>query len=94
MADQKEQHDKLRGTLDQLQAQLDEMRASSPAVAQHLDSLIAESRAALENPAGLPARRRSIVQRLSDAVLKYEASHPILATSLGNIIDALAQLGI
>ena len=36
----------------------------------------------------------SIVDRLRNEVLQYEASHPSLAAGLGRIIDALAGMGI
>ena len=88
------QHDKLRQALAQLQAQLDELRAVDPAVAEHLDSMIGQAQAVL---AGRPTggdEHRSMVEQLGDAVLKYEATHPTLAGNLGSVIDALAQMGI
>lgn len=88
------EHDKMRETLDQLQAQLDELRQRDPAVAAHLDATIAQAKAALGGQSIQPAEHRSLVKRLSDAVLKYEASHPSLAGNLGSIIDALSGIGI
>jgi hypothetical protein len=87
------EHDQLRQILDQLQAQLNEVRRLDPAVATHLESTIAEAKAALAGRP-TPAAHRSIVERLSDAMLKYEASHPALAGNLGSIIDALGRMGI
>jgi hypothetical protein len=88
------QRDKLRETLDQLQAQLEEVRKLDPAVAEHLGATICEARAVLDGAPTHPAKHRSIVDRLSDAVLKLEASHPSLAGNLGSIIDALGRMGI
>jgi chorismate mutase len=88
------EHDKLRESLDQLQAQLDAMRQRDPAMGAQLDSLIGQAKTALGGPPLQPAEHRSIVKRLSDAVEKYEASHPSLAGNLGSIIDALSQMGI
>ena len=88
------EHDKLRETLSQLQAQLEEVRKLDPAMGAQLDSTIAQARAVLQGQTAEPAVHRSIVKRLSDAVLKYEASHPSLAGNLGSIIDALGRMGI
>jgi len=88
------EHDKLRETLDQLAAQLDEMRKLDPAIATHLETTIAEAKSALSGRGFEPADHRSIIQELSDAVLKYEASHPTLAGNLGSVIDALGRMGI
>jgi len=88
------EHDKLRETLRQLQAQLDEVRQADPEVGAHLDSTIAEAQAVLQGQAAEPDEHRSIIERLSDAVLTYEASHPSLAGNLGSIIDALGRMGI
>jgi hypothetical protein len=88
------EHDRLQKVLDQLQTQLNEVRQLDPAVAAHLESTIAEAQAALAGRPTPPAAQRSIVERLSDAVLKYEASHPALAGNLGSIIDALGRMGI
>jgi hypothetical protein len=86
--------DKLRDTLDRLQAQVDELRAGDPAAAAQLQTTLAEAKAVLGGQPTQAQQHSSIVQRLSDVVLKYEASHPALAGSLGRIIDALAEIGI
>jgi uncharacterized protein DUF4404 len=89
-----DEHDKLRETLHQLQRQLDDVRKLDPAVAQQLDATIAEAKAALAGAPIQPAKHQSIIQRLSDAVLRYEASHPSLSGNLGSIVDALGRMGI
>jgi len=91
-------HEKLRETLDQLRSQLDELRSRDPAVADQLAATIDEAQAVLSGTApsaGEPAAPQgSLVDRLKDAVLEYEASHPSLAGNLGGIIDALGRMGI
>ncbi len=85
--------DQLRETLEQLRTQLDELRRRDPAVAEQLAATIAEARQALDRePTSAPSE--SIVKRLSDAVLEYEATHPSLAGNLGSVIDALGRMGI
>jgi hypothetical protein len=87
-----DEHEKLREALDRLQSQLDEIRGAQPQVAEHLGTTLAEARALLEGQS--TAKAGTLTERLSDAVLKYEASHPTLAMNLGSIVDALAQMGI
>ena len=88
------EQDKLRETLDELRSQLAELRQRDPQVAAHLEATIAEAKAALGGQSKQPAEQESITQRLSDAMLDYEASHPGLAGNLGAIIDALGRMGI
>ena len=89
-----EEHEKLQNALNQLQSQLDAVRQLDPAVAERLAATLAEAKVALSGKPTPPAAQRSIVERLSDAVLQYEASHPELAGNLGSIIDALGRMGI
>jgi hypothetical protein len=88
------EHDKLRETLNRLQAQVDELRQRDPAVAENLQTTLAEARAVLGGGPAQQQGRRSLSERLSDAVLKYEGSHPAIALNLERIIDALSQIGI
>jgi hypothetical protein len=88
-----DQHARLREALEQLRLQLDELRARDPAVADRLQETLAEAEAALDGPSQGEAND-SIVKRLSDAVLDYEATHPSLAGNLGSVIDALGRMGI
>ncbi len=89
-----DQHEKLRQTLDQLQSQLEDMRKLNPAVAESLQATITEAREVLHGQTTVPQRHQSIVDRLRQEVLRYEASHPSLAGNLGSVIDALGQMGI
>jgi hypothetical protein len=86
--------DKLRETLEQLRSQLDELRQHDPRVASHLEATIGEAEAALGGAVKPSEEHESMVQRLSDAVHDYEASHPALSGNLGAIIDALGRMGI
>jgi hypothetical protein len=87
------EHEKLQATLNQLREQLQQARELDPAIAEHLKAVIGEANDAL---AGRPAHpdHSPLNERLSDAVLKVEASHPDLAMNLGSIIDALGRMGI
>ena len=87
------EHEKLQATLSQLREQLKQAQGLDPAVAKHLDAMIAEADHALAGRLTEPDQS-SLNDRLSDAVLKVEASHPDLAMNLGSIIDALGRMGI
>jgi hypothetical protein len=86
------EHEELRKALDQLQAQLDEMRAVDPVVAAELGSTIKEAKGVLAGKAA--GEQQSMFEQLRDTVLEYEASHPTLAGNIGAVIRALGQMGI
>lgn len=86
--------DKLRDALDRLQKELEELRKLNPGVGAHLDETIGEARATLEGKSPDHKRHSTLIERLSNAMLEYEASHPSLAGNLGGLIDALANMGI
>ena len=88
------QRERLEHALSELKAQLSEMRKLDPRLAQSLDATIAEAQAAVRGQTEVAPDHASIIDRLRNEVLKYEASHPALAASLGSIIDALAGMGI
>ena len=88
------EHDKLRETLNRLQSQIDDLHRRDPAVAEHLQATLAEAKAVLGGEPTQPQGQRSLTERLSDAVLKYEGSHPAIALNLERIIDALSEIGI
>lgn len=88
------EHEQLRGALDALEAQLGDMRSLDPDVAAHLDANIEQARSVLSGGTAGPQEHRSLVEQLKDSVLKYEASHPTLAGSIGSVIDALGRMGI
>jgi hypothetical protein len=81
----------LRSSLKKLQAQLmgptefdDETRELLREVADDIESVLSE---------GGPTPN-SLQQRLDKAVVRFEASHPQLAHTLGELTDALARLGV
>jgi hypothetical protein len=90
------EHDKLRKTLAELNAQIEELRARDPEVAEKLAATIADAETALIGRAQPrdDEEAETLVERLSDAVLEYEASHPSLAGNLGAILHALGNIGI
>jgi hypothetical protein len=87
--------DKLRQTLRELEAELDQIDTLDPQSRELLESAAADIHEALEQDDGEDALEpQSFTDRLSAATQKFEDSHPTLSRVVGNVIDALAQLGI
>ncbi|MGH7517349.1 MAG: DUF4404 family protein [Gemmatimonadales bacterium] len=78
--------DDLRRTLEHLHAELGRAGDLDAATRERLRALQADVRNALDRS---PAES-SLRQRLEDAIMEFEASHPELARRLGRVIDTLA----
>ena len=94
MTDDREQ---LLQSLQDLRAQL--LRADLPdeAVRVRLEQTIMEIEGSLgPSRAVVPVRpvHPSLLNRLSEATLEFEASHPTLSGAIGSVIDALSRMGI
>jgi Domain of unknown function (DUF4404) len=89
-----DQRNRLRQTLAQLEAQLENADTLDPAVAERSRALVADIRRSLESGEPQPAQAASLTRRLGEAALEFEASHPTLAGTVGSVIDALGQMGI
>ncbi len=78
--------DDLRRTLEHLHAELGKAGAGDEPTRARLEALQSDVRHALDrSPAESPLR-----ERLEDAIVEFEASHPELARRLGAVIDTLA----
>jgi hypothetical protein len=94
--------EKLESTLAELQAELADLGELDATTRQRLLTTLGEIRAALAQPpankdAPLPAPENaavSLAERLNDATRGLESTHPELSTTLGGVINALAQMGI
>jgi hypothetical protein len=91
-----DQHEALRKTLSELQAQLAAIHSVDPQVAQDLQQTIEQARGVLAAQAGQARaeQHQTVVGQLQNAVLRLEVEHPTLAGSVGSLIDALGQIGI
>ena len=76
----------LRRTLEQLHAELGRAGGLDDATRARLESLQSDVKRALERS---PAESR-LRERLEDAIVEFEASHPALARRLATVIDTLA----
>ena len=87
--------EKLRTVIAEIEAELARAEGLSPTTRRSLEELVRDLSGLAERPAGAgPADGESLRERLSDAVRRLEASHPVLSTTLGNVVDALAFFGI
>ena len=86
------EREKLVATIQRLRAQLAES-GLDPSLYSSLSATIDEAEASLsaKDPAAPPA---TLARRLADATGEFEASHPVLAGTVGSLIEALARMGI
>ncbi|HEX3273529.1 MAG TPA: DUF4404 family protein [Gemmatimonadales bacterium] len=89
---------KLQDVVTQIRAQLAGAEGLPPATRRSLEQLVQDLEAVAagrppDRPAG-PETTPSLRDRTSDAVRRLEASHPVLSTTLGNVVDALAFFGL
>ena len=89
MPDEREQ---LLATLDQLRERLNQTPSLPGATVAKLRATLVDIEAALGGKE--PASPQRFTERLSQAALEFEASHPMLSGNLGSIIDALGRMGI
>lgn len=87
--------DSLKENLEQLHHQLQTAQRVDPQTRQLLEETLGDIRRILEQePAQAEDEEKSIVDRLNDAALRFEESHPTLANTIGRLADLLAQMGI
>jgi hypothetical protein len=88
----------LTDTLRQLHEQLATARQLDPDVAAQLRQTLSEIQQALgEDAAEQPSSGTApgpLSNRLSEAALHFEESHPKISLALGRLIDGLGQMGI
>jgi predicted component of type VI protein secretion system len=89
--------EELRRQLASLHDALRNADALDPDARALLERVMDDIRALLEREPGSSARKPepdSVVDRLREAVDRFEGEHPTLSEAAGRVIDALAQMGI
>lgn len=90
----------LRATLQRLHAQLEEVESVDEDVREMLRGTIRDIDVALEQKKSGTAEEPPtpeegpISDRLAEAARHFDESHPVLARTLGGLIDMLGQMGI
>jgi hypothetical protein len=85
---------KLQRVVEEIRSQLASAESLPPGTRRSLEQLVRDLES-LPSPAGAPAESiASLRDRTTDAIRRLEASHPVLSTTLGNVVDALAFFGL
>jgi F0F1-type ATP synthase membrane subunit b/b' len=87
-------NDKIKQTLDELGRQLTDVENLDPEVIQRLASMVAEVQSKLDDEQGEQEDHQTIAERLREATIQFEESHPTLASTVERLIDTLGQMGI
>jgi hypothetical protein len=85
---------KLHQALNDLQHQVEVVRKHDASLASELEARIAEARQVVAGELHEPAKRGSIIEGLKNLVVRFEGSHPSLASSLEYLADWLGQVGL
>lgn len=85
---------KLQAVVREIQAQLAAAKDLSPETRRSLETLVQDLEGVATRPRGEAPDAEGLQERLTDAVRRLEASHPVLSTTLGNVVDALAFFGL
>jgi uncharacterized protein DUF4404 len=85
---------RLRSVVEEMRSQLASAEGLPAGTRRSLEQLVRDLET-LAGPTGLHAEASaSVRERATDAVRRLEASHPVLSTTLGNVVDALAFFGL
>ena len=85
--------DQLHRTLDELQRQLESTADIDEGAREHLRLAMHDIRRALAAPAPDVEPNPGLVERLREAVTHFEGEHPVLTTSLADLIATLRRAG-
>jgi len=85
---------RLRNVVEEMRAQLASAEGLPAGTRRSLEELVRDLET-LAGPAGADAESSaSLRERATDALRRVEASHPVLSSTLGNVVDTLAFFGL
>ncbi|MEP6686840.1 MAG: DUF4404 family protein [Gemmatimonadales bacterium] len=85
---------RLAAVVQEIRAQLAGAKDLNPETRRSLETLVQDLETVAQRPPGDAAPPDGLQERLADSVRRLEASHPVLSTTLGNVVDALALFGL
>jgi hypothetical protein len=89
--------EKLNATLNDLLAELSDVDQLDPNEENRLRTALADIQTILDKkhspPPATAARAGGSIERLREAALRLEESHPALSTAIGNLAGVLGQMG-
>ncbi|HEU4600605.1 MAG TPA: DUF4404 family protein [Steroidobacteraceae bacterium] len=80
--------------LAQAQAALRQMQSVSPEERELLISMLADITRLLGQPGEDESANQSLIDRLDELAVHFEAEHPSLGAALRRVVDALGKAGI
>ena len=85
---------RLRSVVEEMRSQLAGAEGLPAGTRRSLEQLVRDLET-LAGPEGVHAdSSASLRERATDGIRRLEASHPVLSTTLGNVVDALAFFGL
>jgi len=85
----------MRDALTRLHAELDNIDHVDPTSGAALKKLAEEIRRILENSGEIPeSHHQSLRESLKESVGHFEASHPLLVSTMNRIIQSLSDMGV
>ena len=87
------ENDRLLVTLTQLRAELARAEGVDPQTLKQLDQLIDDAKRGVVPEERMASTGEEDSGGLRDLLLKFEADHPQLSSSIGRVADALAAMG-
>jgi hypothetical protein len=85
---------RLETVVREIRAQLAGAKDLNPETRRSLETLVQDLEGVARRPPGEAPPPEGLQERLADAVRRLEASHPVLSSTLGNVVDALAFFGL
>ena len=85
----------LHKQLEELHAELQQVDTTDASKQETLQKLTSDIEKLLAQKEAAPSHQyKSLAERLEEAIEKFEASHPQASMLMGQVIDALAKIGI
>ena len=86
--------DNLQAPADALHQQLEQADSVDPELAAKLNEVAGEIRDVLQSQGVESQDDHTVSQRMGDAAVHFEETHPQLSMTLSRFIDTLGQMGI
>jgi hypothetical protein len=89
-------HEKLATTLNDLRSELADVERLDPQERELIRATLAEIQTGLatkQAPAATTSASGGAIERLREAAMRLEESHPALSSAIGNLTGILGQMG-
>ena len=86
-------HEAISNLVKQLHSTLDDVSSITAKDREQLEQLSAELQAVLARP-GAVSRHQGVIDRLREAISRFEVSHPDLTATMAQVSKTLSDMGI